>query len=265
MLSCNNIHASYRDMPVLSGVTFSIEKKSFTGIIGPNGAGKTTILKIITGVKKPQSGTVLLNNINITSMSRKGLASVMAVVPQSTFVPPLFTVEDVVEIGRYAHIKNRFTESDSDRKVIENAMERTGVLKFRNRFVSELSGGERQEVLIARALAQEPQLLILDEPTANLDIRHQIRILDLIKQLVSENNLTALMVIHDLNLAARYCNNLLLLHNKNVAASGDPASVLTSDSIAKTYDVNALTEFNAGVNAVQVTVLSCLKNEGLNV
>ena len=163
MLRANNIRASYRETVILDNINLDVHLGEFAGIIGPNGTGKTTLLKVLSGVKKPLSGTVYLDNRDIKTMSRHEIARIMAVVPQSSFVPPLFTVEDVVSIGRYAHTKKRFTTTVSDQEAINKALVLTDTNRFRHRYVSELSGGERQEVLIARALAQQPKLLLLDE------------------------------------------------------------------------------------------------------
>jgi iron complex transport system ATP-binding protein len=258
MITCKNISASYKTAGILNNIDLHAAPGDFLGIIGPNGAGKTTLLKVLTGVKKATGGTVHLDNTDISTMSRKDIARKMAVVPQSTFVPPLFSVEDVVSIGRYARREKRFGESAKDKKAVEDAMHRTGSIRFRDRLISELSGGERQEALIARALAQEPQLLLLDEPTANLDVRHQISILKLISQLVTAGPLCAIMVIHDLNLAARFCNRLALLYNGGILALGAPADVLTSANLAKAYGVSAIAGHNEYINALQVTVQDCL-------
>jgi iron complex transport system ATP-binding protein len=260
MIDCTGIKASYGEKNILHGVTFTVAKGEFIGIIGSNGAGKTTLLKILTGVKKPAAGKVVLDTKDIAKLSRKEIAHIMAVVPQSSFVPPLFTVEDVVTIGRYAHRSGRFSESDADRAAVDEAMRKTGTGRFRDRYVSELSGGERQEALIARALAQEPALLMLDEPTANLDLLHRMKILHLIGQLVADHALTAVMIIHDLNLAARFCDRLLLLHDGCILAEGPPRNVLTSANLAEAYKVHAVVEYNATVCAPQVTVLGCIDN-----
>jgi len=261
MITCKDVGACYAEKTVLREVSFSVMKGEFLGIIGPNGTGKTTLLKILTGVKRVSTGEVLIDGKRLATLPRKEVARVMAVVPQSTFVPPLFTVDDVVSIGRYAHRTGRFTESREDRDAVDAAMRKTATERFRNRFMNELSGGERQEVLITRALAQEPSILMLDEPTANLDILHQMKILGLIYQLVREHAITAVMVIHDLNLAARFCSRLLLLHGGGVLADGTPEAVLTSKNLAEAYLVEAAVEFSRVIRSPQVTVIGCLGRE----
>lgn len=232
MLKVQNISASYREVPVLEGISFQVGEGEFLGIIGPNGAGKTTLLKVMTGVKRPSSGKIMLDRKSLDSLSRKQIARMMAVVPQSSFIPPLLTVEDVVYMGRYPHQKSRFTTTEEDCRAVEEAMRKTNTTGFRQRLVSELSGGERQEVIIARALAQEPKVLMLDEPTASLDIKHQMKILGLVRTLVKEGGITAIMVIHDLNLAARFCDRLILLCNRRIHSQGTPADVLTPQHLS---------------------------------
>jgi iron complex transport system ATP-binding protein len=258
MIECQHISASYAEKTVLNDISCTVTSREFLGIIGPNGTGKTTLLKILTGVKRPSSGSVQLDGRNLAALPRKAIARIMAVVPQSSFVPPLFTVDDVVSIGRYAHRTGRFSESREDRQAVDEAMKKTAVDRYRHRFMNELSGGERQEVLIARALAQEPVILMLDEPTANLDVLHQIKILSLIDQLVLEHKITAVMVIHDLNLAARFCSRLLLLHGGTVLADGTPEEVLTTENLSEAYNVKIVVEFNRIIASPQVTVIGCL-------
>jgi len=258
LLQAENLSASYRDdVPVFTRVSFSLDEGEFLGIIGPNGSGKTTLLKVITGVKKPVHGRVLLKGKDIREYRRREVARVMAVVPQSSFLPPLFTVEDTVLLGRYPHARGGFGtgETREDLRIAEDAMRETGTLHLRDRFVGELSGGERQEVLIARALAQEPRILVLDEPTANLDVKHQLRILDLVKNLVERRKLTAVMVIHDLNLAARFCTRLILLHGGGIRCHGTPEEVLTPARLKQAYEVDVRVERPAGTDALTIIIL----------
>jgi len=240
---------------VLEGISFQVKEGEFLGIIGPNGAGKTTLLKIMTGVKRPLSGEVMLDGKNLNNLSRKEIARIMAVVPQSSFIPSLFKVEDVVSMGRYPHQKSRFAMAEEDIVAVKEAMEKTETISFRNRLIGELSGGERQEVIIARALAQDPKVLILDEPTANLDLKHQMRILGLVRTLVKEEGITAIMVIHDLNLAARFCDRLILLHNRNIHAEGKPEDVLTPKNLMEAYEVKVEVGYNASIDSLQVVVI----------
>ncbi len=254
MLQTKNISASYRETVVLEEVSFQVEEGEFLGIIGPNGAGKTTLLKIMTGVKSPLTGEVMLDGKDMRSLSRKQIAQIMAVVPQSSFIPPLFTVEDVVMMGRYPHQRSRFTITKEDNEVVKDVIQKIGITLFGSRFINELSGGERQEVIIARALAQKPKVLMLDEPTASLDIKHQMKILGLVKMLVKEDGITAIMVIHDLNLAARFCQRLILLHNCKIHSHGKPEDVLTSQNLKEVYEVDAEVNYNTSIDSLQIVV-----------
>jgi iron complex transport system ATP-binding protein len=232
-----------------------VAEGEFLGIIGPNGAGKTTLLKVMTGVKRPLAGEILLDGKSLKDFSRKEIARIMAVVPQSSFIPPLFTVEDVVLMGRYSHQRSRFTTTEEDIRGVEESMRKTNISDFRQRPVNELSGGERQEVIIARSLAQKPKILLLDEPTANLDIKHQMRILGLVRTLVKEEGITAIMVIHDLNLAARFCDRLILLHNRKIHSEGKPKDVLTPQNLKAAYEVEVEVGYNVLIDSLQVVVV----------
>ncbi|MFH1860074.1 MAG: ABC transporter ATP-binding protein [bacterium] len=255
MIRVENIKASYGEFPVLEGISFQISQGEFLGIIGPNGAGKTTLFKVMTGVKCALNGKIMLDDKDISSLSRKEIAQIMAVVPQSIFIPPLFTVEDVVLMGRYAHQNNRFGITKADMTVCEDAMRKTDTIAFRHRQINELSGGERQGVIIARALAQETKILILDEPTANLDIKHQMRVLGLAKTLVREHGITTVMVIHDLNLASRFCDRLILLHNHRILCDGTSQQVLTPKNLLEAYEVEVKVEYNEVLQALQIMVM----------
>lgn len=255
MLKAENIRATYQDRLVLEDVNFEANEGEFLGIIGPNGAGKTTLLKIMTGVKRPISGDVMIDGERLLSLSRKQIAQIMAVVPQSSFIPPLWTVEDVVLMGRYPHQKSQWTITQEDIEIVDEVMRKTNTTAFRNRTVNELSGGERQEVIIARALAQRPKILMLDEPTASLDIKHQMRILELIKELVKGEGITAIMVIHDLNLVARFCDRLILLHNRKIYSEGKLEDVLTPENLKTAYEVEVEVHYNTSIDSLQVVVI----------
>lgn len=258
MLEVQNVSAAYHDTLVLESIDLQVKKGEYVGIIGPNGAGKTTLLKVMTGIKSPLDGKVVLEGKDLKHLSRKQIARTMAVVPQSSFVPPLFTVEEVVSMGRYARQKSRFTVGPEDKATVEQAMRKTGIAAFRFRMVNQLSGGERQAVIIARALAQEPSLLMLDEPTASLDIKHQIKLLALVRSLVEAEGVTAIMVIHDLNLAARFCSRLILLHRGGISAQGTPERVLTPENLRSAYEVDACINYNPVVDAVEVTAIDSI-------
>ena len=255
MIKLDNIWAGYQETLILEGICLDIPKASFTGIIGPNGSGKTTLLKLMTGVKGPKKGSILFNHRPLADIPRKHLARQMAVVPQRSFVPPLFTVEEVVSMGRYPFQSLRLSDTATDKNAVKKALEKTGLTDLAPRPMQALSGGQRQEVLIARALAQTPTLLILDEPTANLDIKHQMKIMALTRDLVVREGLTAIMVIHDLGLAARFCDSLVLIHDKKIMARGIPGQVLTPAHMKTAYGVDTSIRENDLTGALDVTVL----------
>ena len=223
-----------------SGTTFNLGKGVFTGIIGPNGSGKTTLLKLISRVLKPSGGSICLDGREIASFSQKELARRMAVVTQDGDAGYLFTVEEIVLMGRAPFLGRFQSETMEDRAIVRQVLEMTGCTHLRERRLSELSGGERQRVMIARALAQEPKVLLLDEPTNHLDIGYQQEILDLVKRLSVTHGVTVVAVLHDLNLAAYYCQMLLLLNEGKIFSSGAPAEVLTAQNISNVYRTHVL-------------------------
>jgi iron complex transport system ATP-binding protein len=228
--------------PVLKGIELSIESGEMVGILGPNGSGKSTLLKLISGTLDPGRGYVLLDGVDLSRMKRKIIAKKMAVVPQETDLGFDFTVREVVSMGRYPHLgRFQFNDPKSSR-IVEEAMSTTGVLKMADKPISKLSGGEKQRVIIARALAQEPDILLLDEPTKNLDIRHSLDILNLVKKMNSERGLTVIAVLHDLDLAARYCNRTVLLKDGEIHSSGPVQNVLRPSTIKEVFDVSVRVE-----------------------
>jgi len=262
-LKIENLCVGYKNINILNDITFSIGMGELVGIIGPNGAGKSTLLKAITAVLQPTKGVVLLNKQDVIKMDRKEIARTMAVVPQNTLISPMFTVYDMVSMGRYPHIKDRFSPFDSaeDIKIVNDSMKMVGVEHLSEKTLDAVSGGERQMAVIARALAQQPKILILDEPTSNLDINHQIKILKLVKNTVRDKNISVIIVIHDLNTAARFCDKLILLHNKKILAIGTPEEVLTIENIRKAYKVEAEVNYSDKTNSMNIIVLDELNGK----
>ncbi|MBS3947206.1 MAG: ABC transporter ATP-binding protein [Dethiobacter sp.] len=254
-LEAKNLVFSYGERKVLDGLTFSVTEGSFTGVIGPNGSGKTTLFKLLTGVLTTQSGSILLDSCPLRSFPRRALAQQMAVVSQEADGGLLFTVEELVGMGRAPFLGRFQGESVADRQVVREALEMTGCLHLRGRIVGELSGGERQRVTIARALAQQPQVLLLDEPTSHLDIGYQQEILDLVKRLNASQGMTVLAVLHDLNLAAYYSDTLLLLHEGKLWAAGSPVEVITADNVAAVYRTRVLVTPHPVLGAPTVSFL----------
>ncbi|WP_435101368.1 ATP-binding cassette domain-containing protein [Halarchaeum sp. P4] len=226
------------DLTVIDGLDATVERGRLVGLIGPNGAGKTTLLHTLAGTLAPTTGSVRVAGLDVQHASARDVGRRVAVVPQNTTVAFDFTVRDVVAMGRMPY-HSMFADTDeTDREAIDAAMDRTTITQFADRSIDSVSGGERQRVLLARALAQETPVLLLDEPTASLDIDHQIRTLELVSDLVAEGK-TAVAAIHDLDLAARYCDELLLLSDGGVLAYGPPEEVLTAPRLADSFGANA--------------------------
>ncbi|MCM8787478.1 MAG: ABC transporter ATP-binding protein [Candidatus Omnitrophica bacterium] len=229
---------------VLKDINLIINKGEIVGIIGPNGAGKTTLIRAISRTLKPKKGEIFFDGKNIWKMNFRESARQIAVVPQN-FSGLDMTVEEFVLLGRIPHIKKfQFFETKKDLQVAQNCMELTDVLKLKDQLISKISGGERQLALIAKALTQQPRLLLLDEPSLYLDITHQVRILDLIKRLNKEFELTVVMVLHELNLASEYCERLVLLNEGKIYKTGSPQEVLDYHIIKEVYKTEVLVEKN---------------------
>ncbi len=239
MIEVRDIFFSYDGGRVIDGASFRLDEGEFAGVVGPNGSGKTTLLKLLTGVLRADSGTIRIKDRDLARISKRELARLLAVVPQESHVLFPFTAREIVLMGRYAHLGPFSFERREDMAIAEEMMRTTDVLQFADRLISEVSGGEKQRVIIARALAQQPKALLLDEPTAFLDLRHQIRIYELLKSLNETRGMTVLCISHDLNLAARYCKRLIMLHEGRVAADGPPQAVLTRENVSRVFGVAA--------------------------
>lgn len=237
LLQAEDVTYRLNGSTLLRDVTLTVAAGELVGLIGPNGAGKSTLIKTISGLWPGGTGSITLLGKLLTRYSAREVARVIAHVPQITTLDFPFTVRQVVLMGRNPHLSRFALETERDRGLAERAMRRTQTLEYAERLISTLSGGERQRVLIARALTQEPRLLLLDEPTANLDIQHQIGILDLVRTLVHEDGLGAVAAVHDLELAARFCDRLILLHRGVVCTSGEPIDVLTPSHMHTAYGV----------------------------
>ena len=240
----------------LSGIGFNLKKGSFTGIIGPNGSGKTTLFRGITKALPTIEGEILLAGKDLSSFSLKDRAQNIAIVSQFTDADQI-SVEDYILMGRMPY-QNRFQffETKKDFEIAHRYMKLTDVFQFKDKLLTELSGGEQQRAAIARALTQEPELLLLDEPTSHLDITHQVKILDLINRLNQEMGLTVLMVIHDLNLASEYCDQLILFKEGKVFTQGTPEEVLRFDTIEEVYKTPVVTQTNPYSNKPVVFLVS---------
>ena len=243
---------------LLEAVSLEARAGSLLGLIGPNGAGKTTLLKCISRLLAPAAGQVRVDGQDLLRQSPREIARRVALLPQSAALDFAFTCLEVVLMGRNPHLGRFEAEGARDRSLARQSMAQTGTEAFAARLITEISAGERQRVLLARALTQQPRLLLLDEPTSGLDVQHQLQVFELIRGLV-RRGLTAIAVVHDLNLAARYCDRLALLDRGRVHARGSVAEVLTPENLARVFHVEATVEHDPALGAPRVTVLAALE------
>jgi iron complex transport system ATP-binding protein len=255
MIEVNAISFRYHEDWVLQDVSFRVEKGEFVGVIGPNGSGKTTLLKILYRLFTPQKGDILFDLSPMKRMDRVDIAERIAVVAQEAQLLFPFTVIETVLMGRFPHLGHLMFEGKKDLEISKKAMELTNILPFSERPMDELSGGERKRVFIARALAQEPEVILLDEPTANLDIHHQIDFLDLILTLNRERGLTIVMASHDMNIASEFCDRLILLQNGRIYKMGSPAEVITRENIEKVYGCEVCVDQNPVSGMPRISLL----------
>ncbi|SCY94672.1 heme ABC transporter ATP-binding protein [Alkaliphilus peptidifermentans] len=260
-LIANNLTFKYDESTIIDNISFEIEKKSFVTIIGPNGSGKSTLLKLLAANLEPEKGTIILNDNELNDYSTKSLAKEMAVVPQETNISYDFTVYDIVLMGRNPHIKRFKKESPQDLSIVKEAMEATNTWYLRDRNINEISGGERQRVIIAKAIAQEPKVILLDEPTSSLDIHHQIEVLDLLKTLNKEKGVTIVAVLHDMNLAARYSGEIILMHKGNLITMGKTEAVMTVEILQQAYEMEMVIERNSYTGCLQIHPISLIKRQ----
>ena len=255
MIEVHSMSFRYHEDWVLQEVSFRVEKGEFVGVIGPNGSGKTTLLKILYRLHSPQQGEVLFELIPLKRMTRTDVAKRIAVVAQETYPLFPFRVIEIVLMGRSPYLGYLMFESERDLEIAKKAMEWTEILKFSERPIDELSGGERKRVFIARALAQEPEVILLDEPTANLDIHHQIEFLDLILSLNRERGLTIVMATHDMNLASEFCDRLILLREGRIYKMGTPQEVITRETIETVYGCEVWVDQNPVSGMPRISLL----------
>ncbi|QHW29982.1 ABC transporter ATP-binding protein [Paenibacillus rhizovicinus] len=225
---------------ILNDINLLFEKGAMYGIIGPNGVGKSTLLRLLSGTEKPSSGEILLDGRPAAVYKRKELAKKVAVLQQGGLPPVGFTVREAVRMGRFPYQNWLGEESFEGEEIVERVLEDMGLLELQDRRIDGLSGGERQRVALAKVMAQEPELLLLDEPTTYLDIGYQLQLLDTVKRWQKERRLTVVAVLHDLNLAAHYCDRLLVLHEGIVDAFGSPLEVVTPELIRRVFGASAI-------------------------
>ena len=234
-LEMQKVSLGYNHHPILRDMNLKVSPGELVGLIGPNGCGKSTLIKAFSHIINPMSGRILVDGRVISGIPRRELARLIGVVPQIPLLPSTFSAFEIVLMGRNPHLGLFQSEGPRDWNLALQAMEKTATQSLADRRVNELSGGEIQCLLIARALVQETKAILLDEPTANLDIGRQVEILDLMKDLCRTQNMTVLAALHDLNLAAQYCDRLVLIHDGHIHAEGKPSEVITNSNIKQVY------------------------------
>jgi len=237
MLEAKNISCGYGQKKVLNDISFSVSEGEFVGVLGPNGSGKTTLLRALINTVPLSKGRILLSGKNIGLMNRKEIAKNISYVPQISEPPAGFTVEEIISMGRMPHVDAFSTYKQADFDAVKEAMIQARLLELKDRDVSELSGGEYQRVIIARSLAQGSKILLLDEPTAHLDIKYQIEIMELLKGL---KNKTVIAVFHDIGLARKYCTRTILLKNGSLAGDGPAETALTPQTISNIFEISPI-------------------------
>lgn len=251
-IEVRDLNFSYGEIQVLKDINLSISPSEFIGIIGPNGAGKSTLLKLIDGIFPDRENRILLNGAPIRSIPRKNLARILAYLPQETEMTFDFSVREVVRMGRFPYLHGIQIYSPEDEKVVEECINLLDIGEFRDRGYGELSGGEKQRVLIASALAQEPKILLLDEPTSALDLHHQIGIYQILKGLQTEHDLTVVVVTHDINLASQFCNRMLLMNQGAIVRDGTPNEVLQFKILQEIFGVKVYIDINPMTNSIYI-------------
>lgn len=254
-IKLEHVSFSYTNGLVVKDINLSIKKGERVGLIGPNGSGKTTLIKLISGVLHPSEGEVRLDGSDLKRLKRKMVAQRVAVVPQQFNIPFAFRVEEIVMLGRTPFLKILSDGREREFNIVNEAIESVSIKHLQQRFFNELSGGERQKVLLAMALAQQPELLLLDEPTAHLDINHQIEILQLVGMLNNQQGTTVIAAVHELNLASLYFQRLILLKDGYIFADGSPEEVLTSQIIEEVFSTRVQVKSHPMANVPHIIVL----------
>lgn len=244
LITVNNLSGGYGDTLVIKDISLEVKRGESLAIIGPNGSGKSTLLKLMTRALSPEKGLITLEGKNIEGMRLKEFCRKVAFVPQDTMINFSFSVEEIVLMGRIPYLRRMQFESKRDISIAHTALNMTDTFYIKDKDIRELSAGERQRAIIAKALAQEPMLLFLDEPTSHLDIGHQVQILDLLTKMNREKALTVVTVMHDLNLASEYCSRIILLDQGRIFKEGLPDEVLSYQNIEEVYKTPVIVKNN---------------------
>lgn len=261
VISLTGADFTYGKHHALKSVTLETRPREMMGIIGPNGSGKSTLLKLMSGLLHPTTGQVYMDEAPLSSLKRDYIAKRIALVPQNAFLPELFTALDIVLMGRTPHLGLLQYESKSDIAIALNSMEITHTSHLAEKYVNQLSGGERQRVIIARSIAQEAGILLLDEPTSNLDVNYQVEILNFLSSLCLNSGLTVVTALHDLNLASQYCQRLVMLKDGYVHSQGTPVEIITPELIKEVFGLDVYVGQHP-LNGLPATLISCNKVAG---
>lgn len=238
-LTVEGLNVGYDEKKILKNISFNVKSGEIVTIIGPNGSGKSTLIKSISRYLKPKSGNIYLNKININRINTKEIAKNLAVLPQVKGVSSDVSIEELVSYGRFPHLKFGKRMSEEDKEAIEWALDKTGLFKMKDRYVATLSGGEHQRAWIAMTLAQKPKMLLLDEPTTFLDICYQLETLEMIKELNKTLGITVVMVLHDINQAARYSDKILMINSGELKEYGVPCQIVRKDLLKDIFKIEA--------------------------
>lgn len=252
LFDVKNVSFRYGNILAIDQVTTNITKGKFYGIVGPNGCGKTTFLDLLTGSKIPDQGEISLKGRQLSDFTKRDLAKQLALVPQEYDTGFGYTVEEVVLMGRHPHIARFAAPGKADWQAVDIALESIGITELRDRYTNTLSGGQKQRTVVARALAQNSQVIFFDEATASLDIKYSLQIFNIAKSLVKNEGRTVIAVIHDLNFAAAYCDEIIFMQKGRIAFQGSPDKVLTPDTILEIFGVQCTVEPGSPSNSLQV-------------
>lgn len=237
MLEIQSLSVAYGDNDVIKDISLSVAEREILAVVGPNGVGKSTLVRAVSGVHPARRGTVRVNGTALNHLPYLQRAKFMAVVPQARELPAAYSVYETVLMGRTPYLNWLGQASRNDHEIVRLALKRTSLLEMAERRIGELSGGEQQRVLLARALAQDTPIMLLDEPTTHLDLQHQSNLLNLVRRLAIEKNLSVLMILHDLNLAGLYADRVVLMADGRIFAVGDPGEVITAENLTSVYAV----------------------------
>ncbi|NOX17312.1 MAG: ABC transporter ATP-binding protein [Chlorobi bacterium] len=238
----------------MSDISFNLPKGSFLSILGPNGSGKSTLLKLIAGLYKPDKGKVILNDREISLFIKKELASVLSYVPQTIYSVFPYSVFEIVMMGRNPHLNMFGVEKKKDVEIVEEYLELLEISELKSKGINEISGGEAQRAFIARALAQEPELIILDEPNAHLDIKHQILIFEILSELIEKKNISVISVSHNLNLIAQFSDRIIALKKGRLILDGDREAIFSSANINDIFDVKSVVKKDAEDGSLSIII-----------